>query len=203
MAFHLLSNALCALMILNVAARLPRTAAFALATSNIPASDPQYSGNGHKSTRVRSDISQAIREGPVPHNERSFVVNGWRWHTMSVIRDLNRFRGVIGGLQSNFKEKHKKSLEGQLKEEELLALQMQQIAQVVSCFNFVCGFNWKALIKVENKIFFPWLQELLPKSAEHLIKDYGTEHTYIKRCFKSLQERCAVYEAKLKDKGRS
>ena len=198
MDFRLLSNAFCALMVLSVAARLPTTVAFALATSKIPASEYQYKGNGHQSTKVRSDISHVIDEGPVPQDERNFVINGWRWHTMSVIRDLSRFRAIVGSLQSKFKQKHKKSLDERLEEEELLVLQMQQIAKVVSCFNFVCDFNWKALIRVETKIFFPWLRDLLPKNVEYLLTDYGTEHTYIEKRFASLQERCAAYEAKLK-----
>ena len=187
--------------LLGVAARLPVTAAFALATSPKTAADFQYKGNGHQNTNIRSDISQVIDEGPVPPDERIFVVNGWRWHTMSVLRDLSRFRAIVGSLQTKFKENHKKSLEGQIEEEELLALQMKQIAKVVTCFEFVCGFNWKALIRVETKIFFPWLRELLPKNVEYLLSDYGTEHEYIEKQFALLHDRCEAYKTRLAKNG--
>ena len=189
--------------LLSVAARLPMIAAFALATSPKTAPDFQYNGIGHQNTNIRSDISQVIDEGPVPPNERVFVVNGWRWHTMSVLRDLSRFRAIVGSLQTKFKENHEKSLDGQIEEEELLALQMKQIAKVVSCFDFVCEFNWKALIRVETKIFFPWLRELLPKNVEYLLSDYGTEHEYIEKRFAVLQDRCEAYKTSLAKNGAS
>jgi len=193
-----LFNALCLLMVMSVYSRLPMTAAFASVSQKLVAADIQYQGNGHKNTRIRSDISEVIDDGPVPISEREFIVNGWRWHTMSVLRDLSRFRAVVGSLQSKFKEKHKKSLDGHLSENELLNVQLQQVNKVISCFDFVCGFNWKALIKVETKIFFPWLRELLPKHVDYLLSDYGTEHKYIEKRFLIMQGRCLAYETKLK-----
>lgn len=124
------------------------------------------------------EILSLTDSGDVPVENRKFLVNGWRWHTMSVIRDLNRFRGVVRGLSAEFKEKHRQSLSGYVGERELLDLQVKQTAKVVSTAGFVLGFNWKALVRVETTLFFPWLRKLLPSNVENLLKDYGTERLY-------------------------
>jgi hypothetical protein len=136
------------------------------------------------------EILSLTDSGDVPVENRKFLVNGWRWHTMSVIRDLNRFRGVVRGLSAEFKEKHRQSLSGYVGERELLDLQVKQTAKVVSTAGFVLGFNWKALVRVETTLFFPWLRKLLPSNVESLLKDYGTEHEYIKDRWAKLDDRC-------------
>lgn len=32
--------------------------------------------------------------GPVPPSNRDFLINGWRWHSRSVLRDVRRFQEV-------------------------------------------------------------------------------------------------------------
>lgn len=32
--------------------------------------------------------------GPVPPSDRDFLINGWRWHSRSVLRDVRRFQEV-------------------------------------------------------------------------------------------------------------
>lgn len=69
------------------------------------------------------DIAYEIEKGPVPHNERLYVVHGWRWHTASVIRDVQRFT-----------DKVKYAINGDQ-------------TKLTNCYNFVYDFNWKALIR--------------------------------------------------------
>jgi hypothetical protein len=116
---------------------------------------------------------------------------------MSVVRDLNRFRGVVRGLSAEFKEKHRQSLSGYVGERELLDLQVKQTAKVVSASGFVLGFNWKALVRVDTTLFFPWLRKLLPSKVEGLLKDYGTEHEYIKDRWAKLDDRCTEFMVNL------
>jgi len=40
---------------------------------------------------VDYDIKSMIENGPIARSDRVFVIDGWRWHTKSVLRDLNRF----------------------------------------------------------------------------------------------------------------
>ena len=84
MAFHLLSNAMC-VDDPQCGSQIARTAAFALATSNIPASDPQYSGNGHKHECGATSRS-AIEDRA---SWQAQLRSQWmEMYTMSVIRDF-------------------------------------------------------------------------------------------------------------------
>ena len=39
-------------------------------------------------------VARLLAAGPVPAGEREFLVNGWRWHARSVLRDVGRFQAV-------------------------------------------------------------------------------------------------------------
>lgn len=39
-------------------------------------------------------VARLLEAGPVPPAEREFLVNGWRWHARSVLRDVGRFQAV-------------------------------------------------------------------------------------------------------------
>lgn len=40
-------------------------------------------------------IKDLIINGPIPEIDRKYLINGWRWHTMSVIRDIQRYIVII------------------------------------------------------------------------------------------------------------
>ena len=147
-----------------------------------------------------TDLSSLLEHGVIPISERKFLVNGWRWHTMSVIRDLSRFRAVLSNLRTNFKENHRDFLSRGVSEERLLEMQVKQTMKVMACLKFVIGFNWKALMGVENQLFFPWLQDFLPKDVANMLKDFGTEHDYIKKQWTKLENRCEIYLVELESR---
>eukprot|EP01038_Epipyxis_sp_PR26KG_P004944 gene4944-6917_t len=123
-----------------------------------------------------SDIKVVIEQGPIPKSDRRFMINGWRWHTKSVIRDLNRYKAII----SNFLSQTSNSTSTSTTDyNNIRNKQKVQINRVISCHNFVCNFNWKALDRVDSKIFFPWLTTLLPGSAQPLISDILEQHDVI------------------------
>lgn len=130
-----------------------------------------------ESTRAASageNIKLLLDSGPVPQGERKFLINGWRWHTASVIRDLNRFENV-------------------LVESEKQQVQTEDISKRISkCFSFVFDFNWKACMRVERELFFPWLQTMLPKSLNYLFEDLYTKHDTINSLIKMLERQCAT-----------
>lgn len=61
------------------------------------------------------------------------------------------------------------------------SLQLKRLSLFSFCLLYweTGGFNWKALIRVEKEIFFPWLQSLLPTSSTKLIGDIIEEHNVI------------------------
>lgn len=98
----------------------------------------------HGTADIESDLSgfqTILDKGPIPIEDRLFTIQGWRWHTISVLRDLDRFNKVIECIHKN----HGSSGDINSSTEKLN-----------KCFDFVFNFNWKALMAVERDIFFPW-----------------------------------------------
>jgi hypothetical protein len=71
-----------------------------------------------------------------------FHVQGWRWHTLSLARDARRLGNLASSLMQNTTlDTEDKSLE--------------------KAVHHVIEFNMKALHRIENKLFFPWLRAQL------------------------------------------
>jgi hypothetical protein len=68
-----------------------------------------------------------------------FHVQGWRWHTMSLVREAGRLQKLASRMQASCGV------------EELPALRMAA--------DYVVGFNMKGLHKIEKDLFFPWVRE--------------------------------------------
>eukprot|EP01041_Mallomonas_annulata_P011840 gene11840-24821_t len=119
-----------------------------------------------------NSFNSIVANGPVPKDKRIFVINGWRWHTFSVLRDIKRFSNKV-------REEVKK---------------IPPEINLVSCHQHVCGFNWKALMRVERELFFPWLEELLPISTRDLMSDVRNRHLEAQRLSKDLLLLCERYD---------
>ena len=95
------------------------------------------------------------------------MINGWRWHTASVLRDLNRFSLILKDTENEIEKGSSLSSSSLTLTSSSLT---NKIEQINGCHKFVCDFNWKALMRVESELFFPWLTEILPVSAKPLIQ---------------------------------
>mmetsp|Transcript_2396 Transcript_2396/g.5043 ORF Transcript_2396/g.5043 Transcript_2396/m.5043 type:complete len:315 (+) Transcript_2396:1-945(+) len=82
-------------------------------------------------------------EGKVPVAEREFLINGWRWHHLSVLRDLRRFIERVQHLDPE-------------------ATDSVSLARV--SYDYVWGFSWRALYGIETRLYIPWLRRQLPQS---------------------------------------
>jgi type II secretory pathway predicted ATPase ExeA len=75
-------------------------------------------------------------------SDKSFHVQGWRWHTHSLARDVRRLGTLCSQVAQNATINiHDKSLE--------------------KAVYHVIQFNMKALHRIEDKTFFPWLRAQL------------------------------------------
>jgi hypothetical protein len=134
-------------------------------------------------TPLMAELKTIIEDGPIARTDRNFLINGWRWHTISVIRDLNRFSNIVSDVIDNMNSPRK--------EEDSSSTSVEQdIARVLLCHEFVCNFNYKGLNRVEITLFFPWLTELLPDSAKPLIEDILLQHSTILRLSLSIGTIC-------------
>jgi len=133
---------------------------------------------------VVGDLKKIIENGPIPASERCFIVNGWRWHTSAVIRDLERFKGVVStemqqGVSSSSSNNNSNS-------------NSKSAERIMGSYNFVFGFSWKALMRIEREIFFPWLERLLPESAVNLLSDIVQQHTVINVLSEKMLQQCTL-----------
>lgn len=131
-----------------------------------------YDATGYDATPLMVELKNVIEDGPIARIDRDFLINGWRWHTISVIRDLNRFSGIVSDIVTN--------MSSMINEEDTFSTTSERdIARVFLCHKFVCDFNYKGLSRVETTLFFPWLTGLLPDSARPLIEDILLQHSLI------------------------
>ena len=74
-------------------------------------------------------------------NKPRFHIQGWRWHTLSLVRDTNRLEKLALQLLSNKKldDKSEKDID--------------------SAASHVIDFSMKGLHGIENDLFFPWLKK--------------------------------------------
>ena len=117
--------------------------------------------NSKESEVFLKDIHRVISLGPVPINERQFLINGWRWHTASALRDLQRYADVIDKIDAICDPNQ---FVGESTQEDFKN-------RLISCYSYVCEYNLKALMKIESELFFPWLQNLLPEAARPLMSE--------------------------------
>lgn len=92
----------------------------------------------------RNTIIQFLSSRPVG----KFYIQGWRWHTLSLVRDCSR----LGNLMNHILEAPSKSDSAS--------------SVVVKAVDHVIDFNLKALQRIENDIFFPWLRDNLTSAID-------------------------------------
>jgi hypothetical protein len=68
----------------------------------------------------------------------NFHVHGWRWHTMSLVREAGRLRKLAERSSSN-----------------------DECSPLKQAADYVVGFNLKGLHKIEADLFFPWMRQKL------------------------------------------
>jgi hypothetical protein len=81
-----------------------------------------------------------------------FHVHGWRWHTMSLVREAGRLRNLAQRSSSTIETK---------------AI-IQPLKQAT---DYVIGFNLKGLHKIEADLFFPWMREKLTSVDKQDLSD--------------------------------
>lgn len=86
--------------------------------------------------------------------EGTFKIQGWRWHTLSLVRELLLLKEFASSLTKDQDDNIFESLE--------------------KAVDYVIGFNMKGLHRVENELFFPWLEEKLS-----LVEDLPTRNAFL------------------------
>ena len=92
------------------------------------------------SSAAASKLSPAasFADAPIPPSEREFLINGWRWHHRSVLRELRRFIRCL---------------------ERVDACEPESLRRALDAREFVWGFSWSALHGIEVDLYLPWLRQ--------------------------------------------
>ena len=142
------------------------------------------------------DIQTIIDKGPIPRAERQFLINGWRWHTASALRDLERYATILEKVAAACAEQNDLSFSPSNilatnittdKTSVRLLLYQERIHQ---CYSFVLDYNLKALMKVESELFFPWLRRLLPPTAAPLMSEIVQEQNDVRVLSAQIGQLC-------------
>lgn len=84
-----------------------------------------------------------------------FYVQGWRWHTMSLVREAGRLREFAQNLSSSDAE----------------AADTDKLSALKTATEYVVNFNMKGLHSIEKDLFFPWVREKTCNAVEDKDKD--------------------------------
>ena len=93
--------------------------------------------------RTISVIKQFLTASSIDGQNHEFLIQGWRWHCMSLIRDADRLERLAAHLSSN-KVNDESGLEA-----------------LVSAADYVVNFNMACLYRIESTMFVKWLRKNL------------------------------------------
>ncbi len=89
-----------------------------------------------------------------------FYVQGWRWHTLSLVRDAKRLGGLaqrLADAKSNGNAPNR------------------QFEPLLQAIDFVVDFNMKGLHKIEADLFIPWMRQTIHKISNQPMAKAFTE----------------------------
>ena len=98
-----------------------------------------------------------------PSRGTAFHVQGWRWHTMSLIREADRLQKLA--LQTLLQEEEQQ--QQQTNEDDAgTSTTEHRLETLRIATDYVVGFNMKGLHKIEKDLFFPWVRETTCRAVE-------------------------------------
>jgi hypothetical protein len=128
--------------------RFPRKADFCrlkYERSSSVASALESTSRDAESTRIETCARDFEDIFPNPESLiHKFHIHGWRWHTLSLLRDFSRLEKLASRLS------HSPS-----------SSSIDTSSTVSKAIHHVVGFSWKGLHRIESQVFFPWLRQKL------------------------------------------
>lgn len=113
----------------------------------------------------------------------NFHFHGWRWHTLSIVRDSSRLSEYARKCRSMLQKNDSDNSNYDSSDNET-AYKMdmdnikQQQGELQKAVDHVINFNLKGLQRIEGNVFFPWLKEKLTNNAmlsQYNQKDIGRD----------------------------
>jgi hypothetical protein len=122
------------------AALLDSTSSHTLASSSTTTSDSADSCNS------KDSVEQLLKASFKETDKNQFHVQGWRWHTLSFLREAGRLQKLAQRSVPLLQKESSTNAAGQ---------------DLYNAVDYVIGFNLQGLHRIERDLFFPWLRHHL------------------------------------------
>jgi hypothetical protein len=120
-----------------------------------------------------------LKESGGGRNEDEFHIHGWRWHTMSLIREASRLARTAQKLKSLAS-----SQVGQAEEAPSTNVVVvvgnkddDDWSDLCKAADYVVNFNMRGLHKIESTLFFPWARQRITSQLQLLTSATTTSST--------------------------
>eukprot|EP00977_Amphora_coffeiformis_P019920 scaffold7626_cov159-Amphora_coffeaeformis.AAC.4 len=132
----------------TVAAALPR-AQWGVAASSSSSSSSSSATSDGSCTDDEKDPENVLRQFIQQHKPDcriNFKIQGWRWHTMSLIREASRLASALSSWSSS-------SSSSSEQQATTAKVDFQTVA------DYVVQFNMRGLHRIQDDLFFPWVRQ--------------------------------------------
>lgn len=158
-----------------VAATSPTSSTYSSTTTTVAAYE-----NGDETclNDIDQSVQSTIQKFLDSHSPKSdkFYIQGWRWHTLSLIRDTDRLAHYARAT--------------------LRSLTRDKIASTQKAVDHVIDFNLKGLYRIEDDVFLPWLRSKLSsdeigsddvkKAFEIVLDSVESDRKHVKKLASSI-----------------
>jgi len=128
-------------------------------------------------------------------DNNNFYIQGWKWHTLSLLRDSKRLEKLANSLLS--------SPSSTLRINDLNSSPQPPDDALEKAASHVVDFNMKGLHRIEDELFFPWLKEKLfshetslPKEVQpafqKIISELEDDRKYVSKLGTTLKEEAKI-----------
>lgn len=105
----------------------------------------------------------------------NFKIQGWRWHTMSLIREATRLERYLTHKWRQPPPPQRRNSDETLEEEEEVATATRTVV------DYVVDFNMRGLHRIQDDLFFPWVREQVRERA-------GDEEAAVASAFDTIMD---------------
>lgn len=106
-----------------------------------------------KQSSAEATLHRYLQESADVDDDGKFYVQGWRWHTMSLVREAGQLQQLAHKTAQQLAH-HDPHQSSDAQDAALAAVDQLKLAA-----DYVIGFNMKGLHNIEKDLFFPWVRE--------------------------------------------
>eukprot|EP00559_Dactyliosolen_fragilissimus_P006800 CAMPEP_0184871572 /NCGR_PEP_ID=MMETSP0580-20130426/40796_1 /TAXON_ID=1118495 /ORGANISM="Dactyliosolen fragilissimus" /LENGTH=261 /DNA_ID=CAMNT_0027374249 /DNA_START=473 /DNA_END=1259 /DNA_ORIENTATION=+ len=107
------------------------------------------------------------------NNDHGFHIHGWKWHTLSLVRDCNRLHQLAKTINESIGRHGSKDDVSSFSQASYFPAPLEK------AIYHVIDFNMAALTNIEDKLFFPWLINKLCDENDSMDESIKNSFRYV------------------------